>query len=408
MPSAAAIANAVFDATGIRFRELPITSDKLREALNGPDAERQAAPPKKKKRGKWWSAVRRAVRRGAGHRGQRLAVAGGDRAGGDARRRTWSAATLERGRQLAAAGDCAVCHTASEGATNAGGLAMATPFGTLYSTNITPDVATGIGNWSFTAFDRAMRQGIARDGRHLYPAFPYTAFSKMTDGDMQALYAYLMSQPAVRQSNPANQMRFPFNLRPLMAGWNALFLRQGNFNPIRNKARSGIAAPIWSTGSATAPPAIRRAIWGRKGRRGFPGGDGGRMGSAGAESIGQCGQALDRGAAVSVLPQRAFCRARRGGRADGAGGQRTGDVAAERFAGDGQLCDVAEHQGDAECGTAGAVGGPCLAGGGSWPASGCFRALARPATAPPAGHSCSASARIWPITPISSAIAPIT
>ena len=94
----------------------------------------------------------------------------------------------------------------------------------------------------------------------------------MTDGDMQAL-AYLMSQPAVRQSNPANQMRFPFNLRPLMAGWNALFLRQGNFNPIRNKARSGIAAPIWSTGSATAPPAIRRAIcWGRKGRRGFPGG----------------------------------------------------------------------------------------------------------------------------------------
>lgn len=266
VPSAAAIANAVFDATGIRFRELPITSDKLREALNGPDAERQAAPPKKKKRGKWWFGG------AAGLFGAVLGIAGSalpwraeiapvatPGAG------TWSAATLERGRQLAAAGDCAVCHTASEGATNAGGLAMATPFGTLYSTNITPDVATGIGNWSFTAFDRAMRQGIARDGRHLYPAFPYTAFSKMTDGDMQALYAYLMSQPAVRQSNPANQMRFPFNLRPLMAGWNALFLRQGNFNPIRNKARSGIAAPIWSTGSATAPPAIRRAIcWGQK------------------------------------------------------------------------------------------------------------------------------------------------
>lgn len=232
VPSAAAIANAVFDATGIRFRELPITSDKLREALNGPDAERQAAPPKKKKRGKWWFGG------AAGLFGAVLGIAGSalpwraeiapvatPGAG------TWSAATLERGRQLAAAGDCAVCHTASEGATNAGGLAMATPFGTLYSTNITPDVATGIGNWSFTAFDRAMRQGIARDGRHLYPAFPYTAFSKMTDGDMQALYAYLMSQPAVRQSNPANQMRFPFNLRPLMAGWNALFLRQGEFQP---------------------------------------------------------------------------------------------------------------------------------------------------------------------------------
>jgi nicotinate dehydrogenase subunit B len=115
--------------------------------------------------------------------------------------------------------------------TNAGGLAMETPFGTLYSTNITPDVTTGIGNWSFTAFDRAMRQGISRDGRHLYPAFPYTSFSKMTDGDMQALYAYMMSQPAVAQSNPANQMRFPFNLRPLMAGWNALFLPQGEYQP---------------------------------------------------------------------------------------------------------------------------------------------------------------------------------
>ncbi|CAI0894465.1 molybdopterin-dependent oxidoreductase [Serratia ficaria] len=232
VPSAAAIANAVFDATGIRFRELPITSDRLREALNGPDSARQAAPPAKSRRSKWWFGG------AAGLFGAVLGIAGAalpwraeiapvatPGAG------TWSAATLERGRQLAAAGDCAVCHTAAEGATNAGGLAMETPFGTLYSTNITPDVETGIGNWSFTAFERAMRQGISRDGRHLYPAFPYTAFSKMTDGDMQALYAYMMSQPAVSQSNPANQMRFPFNMRPLMAGWNALFLRQGEFQP---------------------------------------------------------------------------------------------------------------------------------------------------------------------------------
>lgn len=233
VPSAAAIANAVFDATGIRFRELPITSDRLREALNGPDSARQEpAPAAKPRRSKWWFGG------AAGIFGALLGVAATalpwrtaiapvatPGAG------TWSAATLERGRQLAAVGDCAVCHTASEGATNAGGLAMETPFGTLYSTNITPDVATGIGNWSFTAFDRAMRQGISRDGRHLYPAFPYTSFSKMTDGDMQALYAYMMSQPAVAQSNPANRMRFPFNLRPLMAGWNALFLRQGEYQP---------------------------------------------------------------------------------------------------------------------------------------------------------------------------------
>lgn len=233
VPSAAAIANAVFDATGIRFRELPITSDRLREALNGPDSTRQqAAPAAKPRRSKWWFGG------AAGIFGALLGVAAtalpwraeiapvATPGSG-----TWSAATLERGRQLAAVGDCAVCHTASEGATNAGGLAMETPFGTLYSTNITPDVETGIGNWSFGAFDRAMRKGISRDGRNLYPAFPYTSFSKMTDGDMQALYAYMMSQPAVAQSNPANQMRFPFNIRPLMAGWNALFLRQGEFQP---------------------------------------------------------------------------------------------------------------------------------------------------------------------------------
>ncbi|HHB1425349.1 TPA: molybdopterin cofactor-binding domain-containing protein [Serratia odorifera] len=231
VPSAAAIANAVFDATGIRFRELPITADRLREALNGPDRPPTPAKASQKRR-KWWFGG------AAGVIGALLGVASSAlpwraeiapvSAPGAG---TWSAATLERGRQLAAAGDCAVCHTAADGVTNAGGLAMETPFGTLYSTNITPDVTTGIGNWSFTAFDRAMRQGISRDGRHLYPAFPYTAFSKMTEGDMQALYAYMMSQPAVSQTNQANDMRFPFSVRPLLAGWNALFLRQGEFKP---------------------------------------------------------------------------------------------------------------------------------------------------------------------------------
>src|SRR6202041_3819146 len=135
----------------------------------------------------------------------------------------YSAAAIARGRQLAALGDCAICHTAVNGAINAGGRALETPFGTIYSTNITPDAETGIGAWSYPAFERAMRDGIHRDGRHLYPAFPYTHFAKTTDADLQALYAYLMAQAPGRADVPNNALRFPFNLRPLMAGWNALF-----------------------------------------------------------------------------------------------------------------------------------------------------------------------------------------
>ena len=114
---------------------------------------------------------------------------------------------------------------------NAGGRALETPFGTIYSTNITPDVETGIGAWSYPAFERAMRDGLHRDGRQLYPAFPYTHFSKTDDADMQALYAYLMAQPAVRATQPANTLAFPFNLRPLLAGWNALFHQTNAFKP---------------------------------------------------------------------------------------------------------------------------------------------------------------------------------
>jgi nicotinate dehydrogenase subunit B len=234
VPSAAAIANAVFDATGIRFRELPITAERVLAALKAAEPQDPmglpyAAPVTIKKR-KWLfgglaGLFGTALGLGISAMPWRAEIAPvtPPPAG------TWSEATLERGRQLVAAGDCAVCHTAPHGVTNAGGLAMDTPFGTLYSTNITPDGHTGIGNWSFAAFDRAMRQGISRDGRHLYPAFPYTAFRNIKEADMQALYAYLMSQPAVSSMPPANQMRFPFNVRALMAGWNTLFLKQGEF-----------------------------------------------------------------------------------------------------------------------------------------------------------------------------------
>src|SRR4029079_9294659 len=136
-----------------------------------------------------------------------------------------------RGRQLAALGYCAVCHTDIGGKANAGGRGIETPFGIIYSTNITPDVETGIGNWSYPAFERAMREGIHRDGRHLYPAFPYPNFAKASEADLQALYAWLMSQPAVSQTNPETRLAFPTNIRPLMAAWNLLFHRPGTIAP---------------------------------------------------------------------------------------------------------------------------------------------------------------------------------
>jgi nicotinate dehydrogenase subunit B len=156
---------------------------------------------------------------------------------------TYSAATIARGQQLAALGDCAVCHTNANGAVNAGGRAIETPFGTIYATNITPDVETGIGAWSYPAFERAMREGIHRDGRHLYPAFPYPHFAKATDADLQALYAYLMAQTPVRAETPKNMLAFPFNLRPLMAGWNALFHQPGVFEADATKSA------IWNRGA---------------------------------------------------------------------------------------------------------------------------------------------------------------
>ncbi len=143
----------------------------------------------------------------------------------------YSAATIERGRLVAAAGDCAVCHTGPSGLRYAGGRPLDTPFGRVWSANISPHPDTGIGAWSYPAFERSMRDGISRDGHHLYPAHPYTAFAKASDADLQALYAYLMAQPAVATAAPATQLAFPFNLRPLLAGWNALFLRQGVFQP---------------------------------------------------------------------------------------------------------------------------------------------------------------------------------
>jgi mono/diheme cytochrome c family protein len=131
---------------------------------------------------------------------------------------------VRRGQQLAGVGSCAACHTRADGPSLAGGVALATPFGTIYGTNITPDPETGIGRWSEAAFTRAMREGVDREGRHLYPAFPYDHFVHTTDADLHALYAYLMTRDPVVARAPANRLPFPLNFRPLLAGWKLLFL----------------------------------------------------------------------------------------------------------------------------------------------------------------------------------------
>jgi mono/diheme cytochrome c family protein len=145
-------------------------------------------------------------------------------------------ALVKRGRELAAIGNCNDCHTVRGGASFAGGLPVPTPFGTIYSSNITPDPDTGIGRWPETAFRRAMRSGVNRDGQHLYPTFPYDHFTNVSDEDDAALYAFLMTRPAVRAPARENQLPFPLNQRVAVAGWKLLFLRRGTYQPDASKS----------------------------------------------------------------------------------------------------------------------------------------------------------------------------
>jgi mono/diheme cytochrome c family protein len=133
---------------------------------------------------------------------------------------------LARGQYLAKAGDCAACHTAPGGKPMAGGLPIDSPFGQIYSSNITPSKTDGIGNDSEEQFARAVRHGVRADGTHLYPAMPYPSYAGMTDDDINALYVYFMQgvEP-VDVAPPATQLKFPFNQRWLMSGWNLLFAR---------------------------------------------------------------------------------------------------------------------------------------------------------------------------------------
>jgi mono/diheme cytochrome c family protein len=147
-------------------------------------------------------------------------------------------ATVERGRVLANYGDCTACHTRPDGPPFAGNLPIETPFGTIFTTNITPDPDTGIGTWSKEAFRRSMKDGVDRNGRHLYPAFPYDHFTKVKDEDIDAIYAYLMAAVVpVREATRGNNFGFPFNIRATLAVWKALYLDKTPFRPDPSRDR---------------------------------------------------------------------------------------------------------------------------------------------------------------------------
>ena len=148
---------------------------------------------------------------------------------------SFPAEAVAKGAALSAAGHCVACHTRPGGEPFAGGYGLNTPFGIVYGTNITPDPDTGIGRWSPEAFARAMREGVSQNGSHLFPAFPYYAFTGLYDDDVKALYAYLMTRPPVRATVPANTIPFPLNIRAFQEGWKILFFRSGRYRPDSSK-----------------------------------------------------------------------------------------------------------------------------------------------------------------------------
>jgi mono/diheme cytochrome c family protein len=184
-------------------------------------------------------------------------------------------ALVRRGEKLALAGDCASCHSTVGGPAYGGGVPLRTGFGTVYGTNITPDPAAGIGGWSEEAFRRALRDGVSRDGHLLYPAFPYNHFTHLNDEDIHALYAFAMTRTPAQSRAPANEMKFPLQFRPLLAGWNLLFLDRG---PVTQQATRSAewnrgAYLVQSVGHCAACHTPRNALGGEKGDQPFAGGE---------------------------------------------------------------------------------------------------------------------------------------
>jgi mono/diheme cytochrome c family protein len=150
-------------------------------------------------------------------------------AGGGAEAQTRSPEMIARGKALAEAADCAGCHTADPARPLAGGKRIDTPFGAIWSPNLTPDRNTGLGDWSDDEFYRALHDGVARNGARYYPAFPYPYFTRMTRDDVLAIRAFLATLTPVRNTTPPPQLRWPLNFRAVMRGWNFLFFRPGAF-----------------------------------------------------------------------------------------------------------------------------------------------------------------------------------
>ena len=155
----------------------------------------------------------------------------------------FTAESIAKGEVLVAEGHCVSCHIQPGGQPLAGGYGVNTPFGIIYGTNITPDPKTGIGQWSLAAFTRAMREGVSRDGSHFFAAFPYPHFTQLSDDDIQALYAYLMTRTPVSATVPKNTVPFPLNIRLFEEGWKILFFKSKRFRP--DPAKS----PEWNRGA---------------------------------------------------------------------------------------------------------------------------------------------------------------
>ncbi len=145
-------------------------------------------------------------------------------------------AVVKQGEYLARAGDCVACHTNPGGKLFAGGRPMPTPFGTLYSSNITPDPETGIGKWTADQFYSALHNGRFPDGGLIYPAMPFGSYTKVTRKDSDAMFAYLQSVPPVKQADKAQDLRFPYNNRSLILGWRTLYFTEGEYKPDPSKS----------------------------------------------------------------------------------------------------------------------------------------------------------------------------
>ena len=181
---------------------------------------------------------------------------------------------IKKGEYLARAGDCVACHTKPGGKEFVGGRAMATPFGNLYVPNITPDDQTGIGKWSAEDFYKTMHQGRSKDGTLLYPAMPFAAYTKVTRADSDAIYAYLMSTPPLRQANRPHELRFPYNKRQLLTGWRALYFTEGEYqlNPRKDAEWNRGAYLVQGLGHCSMCHTAINALGGSSESKAFQGG----------------------------------------------------------------------------------------------------------------------------------------